>query len=188
MEDRWIIVRNWDKFQHYSNRNPAWIKVYTSLNSEDEWLDLSVSDRGVLVSIWLEYARSKGQLRTLTLGKKLGLSPHYAHLYRHLERLNHAGFIQLVASKPLALARSREEEVEKKKKEPIAFARKKPVDNPEPQRANVLPADPVIAIRTMIQNGVITDIVDLEAELAGAFLDGTTAAEQLRASLSEHQL
>jgi hypothetical protein len=46
------------------------------------------------------------------------------------------------------------------------------VDNsPPPQRANVLPKDPAQAIRTMIDNGVITDPVDLEAEINGAHLN-----------------
>jgi hypothetical protein len=167
MDDRWIVVRNWDKFQHYTDRTPVWIKLYTNLNSEDEWLNLSLSDRGLLVSIWCEYARSKGQLRVLSLAKSVGLRPHYAHLYRHLERLNHAGFIHLVASKPLAQRRE-----ENKKKELRAITPKpKPAETANVQRANVSPKDAVKAIRTMIQNGVITDLVDLEAEIFGAHLN-----------------
>jgi hypothetical protein len=88
-----------------------------------------------------------------------------------LERLNHAGWIKIVASRPLALARSREEEVREEKKKLGARARKQPVDNSNARRANVLPKDPVQAIRTMIANGVITDAVDLEAELLGARLN-----------------
>ena len=41
----------------------------------------------------------------------------------------------------------------------------------------MLPKDPVQAIRTMIANGVITNLVDLEAELAGAKLNSTIATE-----------
>jgi hypothetical protein len=101
----------------------------------------------------------------------------------HIESLNHAGFIRLVASKPLALTRSREEEVREEKKEPVAHAPKpKAVDNFQPQRANVLPKDPAQAIRSMIANGVITDFVDLEAEITGARLNGDIA-DKLRGLL-----
>ena len=178
-DDRWIVVRNWDKFQHYSNRDPAWIKFYTSLNAEDEWRQLSFAQRGLLASIWAEYARSKGRLRVIALGQLVGQRVDK----RTLEALNHAGFIAIVASKPLALKRE-----EKKKKELGAHAPKKPVDNSSVQRANVLPKDPIKAIETMIHNGVITDPVDLEAELAALDLNTTrnsNLADKLRALITQ---
>lgn len=168
-DDRWIIVPNWDKFQHYTDREPIWIKVYTELNSDDAWGDLSDSERGLLVTIWIEYARARGTLKVSKVPSKVGQKSRKGQL----ERLNDAGFIRIVASKPLALTRSREVEVEKKKKERVAHAPKpRPVDNFQPARANVLPKDPVQAIRTMITNGAITDLVELEAEIAGARLNG----------------
>ena len=44
---RWITVPNWEKFQHYQkkknpDRAPVWIKLYTELNSRDDWLALSL--------------------------------------------------------------------------------------------------------------------------------------------------
>jgi hypothetical protein len=167
-DDRWIIVPNWDKFQHYSDREPVWIKVYLELRDKPEWEALNYTERGLLVSIWMEFAAARGHLSCSRLGKKTGLTTRS----EHLASLNHAGFIQIVASKPLALARSREVREEKKEKGPVAHApKRKAVDNFEPQRANVLPKDPAQAIRTMIQNGVITDLVDLEAELEGFHLN-----------------
>jgi hypothetical protein len=116
----------------------------------------------------MEFAASRGQVSCRRLGQKTGQTTRS----EHLASLNHAGFIRFAASKPLALTRSREVREEKKKNKPVAIAQKpKPVDNFEPQRANVLPKDPAQAIRTMIQNGVITDPVDLDAEIAGAHLN-----------------
>jgi hypothetical protein len=46
----YLIVRNWDKFQHYKDRNPPWIKNNTELPDEDEYRDLSFAARGVLRS------------------------------------------------------------------------------------------------------------------------------------------
>jgi hypothetical protein len=108
----WIVVRNWDKFQHYKDRDPAWIKLYMELRNRDEWRQLTLAQRGLLVCIWQEYAAANGELRTSDLPslilQKLPLNS--------LESLSHAGFIELAASKPLALARagarSREEETE----------------------------------------------------------------------------
>ena len=52
-----IRVRNWDKFQHYKQRRPPWIKLYLKLIDEDEeqanWLQLTDAERGQLASIWL---------------------------------------------------------------------------------------------------------------------------------------
>lgn len=97
--DGWIVIPNWRRFQHYRNRQPPWIKVYTELNSSDEWLALSLSARGLLVTCWLEYARSRGQLRIEQIRGMFG--PGFKHAY--LESLRDAGLIRIVASKPLAL-------------------------------------------------------------------------------------
>ena len=56
MSDCWIVVPNWDKFQHYNDREPAWIKLYTELNASDDWLDLS-RQNGDVDTVWIEYAR-----------------------------------------------------------------------------------------------------------------------------------
>jgi hypothetical protein len=49
------------------------------------------------------------------------------------------------------------------------------VDNSDPGRSNVTPADPAKAVEAMIRNRVITDPVDLAAEIAGYHLDPATA-------------
>ncbi len=103
MEDKWIVIPHWDRFQHYKNRNPVWIKVYPELLSDEAYLGLTFHQRGVLHSLWMEYARAQRQLpgSTLTLTRRLGDRVTTATL----EALNHAGFIQIVASKPLAQIR-----------------------------------------------------------------------------------
>ena len=98
----WISVRNWRRFQHYdpAKRQPPWIKLYTELLADPAWLDLSGNDRAVLCCLWLEYASSRCRLRadTRSLTRQLNLRVTSATL----ERLNHAGFIAIVASKTLA--------------------------------------------------------------------------------------
>lgn len=58
-----------------------------------------------------------------------------------------------------------------------------PEPEAQPERSNVLPKDPVKAIRTKIANGVITDHLFLEAEIRG-FKVSEVAADQLREELA----
>jgi hypothetical protein len=97
MDDTFISVPNWTKFQHYKDRSPSWIKVYTDLNSRDEWLGLTWGQRGLLVTAWLEYARAATHLRSETL-RRLGSSAGSRYFQRDLEVLNHAGFLVVAAS------------------------------------------------------------------------------------------
>lgn len=135
----WISVRNWRKFQHYDpdKRVPPWIKNHTELMANDDYLSLTGHDRAVLHGIWLEYASSRCQLRlddvsitsrarfgtrfgTLSLSRRLNLRVTSATV----DRLNHAGFIDIVASKALAegyqdaSARAHATEAEKEEEEP----------------------------------------------------------------------
>jgi hypothetical protein len=112
--DEWIIVPNWGKFQHYGDREPVWIKVYTELNSRDDFLALTRAERGLLLTIWLEFARSRARLRVKTI---LALCDSRARR-EHLIPLSDAGFIELSASAPERLPaspRARREEVEEEK-------------------------------------------------------------------------
>lgn len=88
-------------FQHYKHRDPKWIKNYTRLLAKDEYLALTLRQRGLLHGIWLAYASA---------GRKLGSSPVQLRRAlgsetvraRDIEALNHAGFIHICASEPLA--------------------------------------------------------------------------------------
>lgn len=101
--DPWIVIPNWGKFQHYKDRRPVWIKLYTELNSRDDWLELTDAERGLLAIIWIEYARSGGRLRLSTVRALVRSGRHWngrtiARFMTRIERLNHAGFIELSAS------------------------------------------------------------------------------------------
>ena len=98
--DRWITIPNWRRFQHYKDRNPKWIKVYTELMSDPAFLALTYAQRGLLMSLWLEYANSRAALRLRAgwTATALGSRVYDAQL----EALSDAGFIEVSASKPLA--------------------------------------------------------------------------------------
>ena len=111
MSEQWIVIPNWEKFQHYKDRDPSWIKLYTELEHRDDWLHLTLAERGLLVCIWIEYTLRNGELRSADLPSfVLQKIPR-----RSLDSLQAAGFIEVSASKPSrarAGARSREEETE----------------------------------------------------------------------------
>jgi hypothetical protein len=112
---QWIVVRNWERFQHYSDRSPSWIKSYTAQLHDPDYLTLSSHCRAVLEGVRLAYASSNGQLllNTRSLSAQLALRV----MSRDIEALIHAGFIEVSASRPLALRYPREEtETEKRQK------------------------------------------------------------------------
>lgn len=49
---KYISIPNWNKFQHYKNRNPIWIKCYLNeLEHGEEFLSLSDSDKWLFWSL-----------------------------------------------------------------------------------------------------------------------------------------
>lgn len=46
-------IRNYNKFQHFKDRRPPWIKLYRDLLDDPEWFALSGTDAKVLVMLWL---------------------------------------------------------------------------------------------------------------------------------------
>jgi hypothetical protein len=98
--DGWIEIHNWDRFQHYRDRDPVWIKNYTALLSDDDYLALSTHLRAVLHGLWLMYASSRCRIRvdTASLSRHLQCRVRLADLVS----LNDAGFLHFRASKPLA--------------------------------------------------------------------------------------
>lgn len=135
----WIVIRHWPRYQHYADRDPSWIKDHRSQHSSDEYLELSFHLRGLLKDLRLAYADTDGilPLQTQKLSRRLGQRVRKDHI----EALNHAGFLDIVASKPLALTRSREKSREEKRQSASANPpkRRKPVDAP---RANAAAYEP----------------------------------------------
>ena len=100
-DDLWITVPGWEKFQHYGpNRAPIWIKNYTALLHKDDYLDLTLAERGLLHGIWLAYAENRGHLRA---GPDISRKLSQRTLKRSLNALSYAGFVGFSASRPLDL-------------------------------------------------------------------------------------
>jgi hypothetical protein len=118
---RYISVHNWRKFQHYdpAKRTPVWIKDHLDQQDRDDYRALTFAQRGLLQNIRQAYARSHCTLRDdpAALTRRFGQRVRR----RQLDALNHAGFIDFVASAALAdgyQVASTEVEVEVEKKPP----------------------------------------------------------------------
>jgi len=57
-----IKVTNWDKFQHYSKRNPPWIKLHRSLLHDYEYQCLQDASKAHLVGIWLLASQTNNKI------------------------------------------------------------------------------------------------------------------------------
>lgn len=140
----WIVIPDWDRFQHYKDRNPPWLKIYTELLHDDEWLTLPPRARSLLCGLWLLYASSRRALRAHTGRLSRALNQQVTR--SDLERLYEAGFIDFSASKPLApclqpasktlasRAPARSQEAEAETEEPLTQPSVKPTTVPLPEQ------------------------------------------------------
>lgn len=65
MDDEILRIRNWERFQHYKDRDPPWIKLHQSLLNNMEWFALSDLAARLLTGLWLLAAQdgNDGQLK-----------------------------------------------------------------------------------------------------------------------------
>ena len=169
--DRWIVIPGWSKFQHYpDNRGIVWVKDYLDQLDRDDYMDLTLAERGLLADLRKLFARRRGLVHADA--KLLSRALTVRVTQKHLDSLNDAGFIQIVASKPLAQKRSKKRE--EKKRPALARETEPPTQPSAPPHA-----DAEQKLEQLIRNGVIHDLVDLEAEIRGYRINGN-AADRLR--------
>jgi hypothetical protein len=145
----WIVVVNWDRFQHYKDRWPVWIKLYTELESKPEWVELELADQGLLVRIWMRYAMASGRLHVRVIHRLMPPHSTIRALRVRLDRLENLGFIRLQAARPLAQRR------EEKKKEESA-------SRTEEHRPAAEARSNAGAYRKHERNGAVDEYVPLE--------------------------
>ena len=68
-------VKNWDRFQHFKDRKPIWIKLYRDLLDDLNWHELDGKSAKALVMIWLIASEELGKLPEIkTLAFRLRMS------------------------------------------------------------------------------------------------------------------
>ena len=68
-------IKNWDRFQHFKDRKPIWIKLYRDLLDDLNWHELDPKSAKALVMIWLIASEELGKLPEIkTLAFRLRMS------------------------------------------------------------------------------------------------------------------
>ena len=108
--DTQLLIPNWNRFQHYKDRRPTWIKLYTDVLDNPQFLGLSMASRGLLMTIWVTYASNSCHI----CAKDVSRFCHRSASYYQLIELNQAGFLEFAASTSLAKSLPRIRERERK--------------------------------------------------------------------------
>lgn len=68
-------IKHWNKFQHFKDRKPPWIKLYRDLLDDIQWHELDAKAAKALVMIWLIASEYDGNLPDMkTLAFRLRVS------------------------------------------------------------------------------------------------------------------
>jgi len=59
---RYFRVKNFEKFQHFKKERPPWIKLYTDLFQDREFMSLSETHRYQIIMIWGVASRCKNRI------------------------------------------------------------------------------------------------------------------------------
>ena len=100
-EMEYLEVKNWEKFQHYTKRDPPWIKLYYSTLDDYEYACLQDASKLLLISLWMLAGRTNNKIPCDTVWIK---SKSMIKGKINLDPLVSAGFITVNgdASKMLA--------------------------------------------------------------------------------------
>ena len=124
----YIVLLNWDRFQHYKDRDPPWVKLYRDLLTSESWLLGNDESRLVQVASVLIAARYSNRIpyRYDLIKKVSNLDMDEKKFMRAVEHLSATNFLEIqedassdgcpehLASNPLAKCSSekRREETE----------------------------------------------------------------------------
>ncbi len=73
-----LRVKNWEKFQHYKDRNPPWIKLHYEMMTSEDWVMLSDASKLLAVVCMMIASRNDGHVRN---------DPAYIKRVAYLEKL-----------------------------------------------------------------------------------------------------
>ena len=68
-------IKHWNKFQHFKDRKPPWVKLYRDLLDDIDWHELDAQASKVLVMLWLIASEDEGRIPpTKTLAFRLRMT------------------------------------------------------------------------------------------------------------------
>ena len=131
-----IVIAAWEKFQHYKDRDPPWVKLYRDLLTAESWVLGTDDSRLVQVASMLLAARYRNAtpLNYPLFRKVASIDLSEAKFHAAIKHLAATGFLEIQgdteprkqsASKPLASCTSETEAETDKEAEQIQSARKR---------------------------------------------------------------
>lgn len=92
-----LVIKNWDRFQHYKDRDPPWVKLYRDLLTSESWLLGNDESRLVQVASVLIAARYSNQIpyRYDLFQKVSNLDMDEKHFIRAIEHLAATNFLEI---------------------------------------------------------------------------------------------
>ena len=84
-------VKEWEKFQHFKDRKPPWIKLYRELLDDPDWHELDPKAAKFLVMLWLIASEDETKTGTLPSIRRLAfrLRIKEEKLFEILQTLSH---------------------------------------------------------------------------------------------------
>jgi hypothetical protein len=182
-----LWIKEWERFQHYKQRNPPWIKLYRSLLDDLDYLDMPPEARLLLIDLWLLASESDGCVKydSVWLARRLRLAS-ITDVHETLQTLALHGFIitegddDAVASGSLA-----ERERQKRREEE---RRVETEERREDTSLVVLEPQPEVGRLPARQGRALTDVQShVEQALAAVRADAgkRLAVDQVRVVLAE---
>jgi hypothetical protein len=99
--DRFYRIKNWDKFQHYKDRSPPWIKLHRDLLSSETWVCLDDAGRVLAIASMMLAAATDNKIpdnpRYIRRVAYLDYDPDFAPLVE-------CGFLEIIDENGVALA------------------------------------------------------------------------------------
>jgi hypothetical protein len=157
---QYFKVRNWDKFQHYKDRNPPWIKLHNSLLDDPDFDELKDSERYHLLAIWMLASRTNNRMKLdeKWVANKISATSkvYFENLlkYRFIELIQELPSMEQSASNPLVSEetekrRDREEkDIRPPNGEPLPAKVKIPYEKIKDLYHEILPELPEVKVMT----------------------------------------
>lgn len=92
-----VSIKNWERFQHYKDRDPPWIKLYRDLLTSESWVLGTDVSRVVQIAITLLAARYENQIphRFSLIRKVASLDCSESQFNKALEHLAQSNFLEI---------------------------------------------------------------------------------------------
>jgi hypothetical protein len=99
MKAQYLRVKNWERFQHYKDRTPPWIKYHVTLLDDRDMLSLPYATQLVYDRLLLWAARTDNNIDhdPIWLGQKFNIEPLVVQ--EAIENLLTAGFLVMAGRK-----------------------------------------------------------------------------------------